>query len=166
MDEQIVAKAERIRKAGDEARMLLRDRTADLGQCGPLAPAVELRRIASVAFEALATAIFEPAGQDSALALQKAKEHFLMIAGQEIGLDRVMTVGPHPLDHAVRVRPAVDQIAEHHQQIAARRPTLDILFDLPEQLIEQVEPPVDVAHRIGPIAFRSPRRTVLPVAPT
>src|SRR6187399_922107 len=80
-----------------------------------------------------------------------------MIAGEEIGLQPAVTVGAKPFDHAPGVRSAVDQVAQEDQQRLASGTALSVLFNHREDLVEQIEPAMDIADRIGPKTTRSAR---------
>ena len=62
-------------------------------------------------------------------------------------------IGAQPLDHLRRARAAIDQVADEDEQGLARRAALKLGVDLGEQILEQIEPAVDVADGIGAIAL-------------
>lgn len=92
-------------------------------------------------------------------------QYLLMISGDEVRLYFIMAICAHALDHASRIRAAVDEISQHDEHVPSRRPPRDIRFDLRQQPIQQVQPPMDVADRIGSIPLRGSRRFSFLAAP-
>ena len=76
-----------------------------------------------------------------------------MIAEEEDRFDAGRRIGAQPLDHLRRMRPAVDQVAEEHEQDFSSRTLRPVALDLCQQLFEQIEPAVDVADDIGAVAL-------------
>ena len=75
-----------------------------------------------------------------------------MVAEEEDGLHPVAPIAAQPLDHLGGAGPAIDEVADEHQQGLGRRPVLEIGMDLGEKMLEKVDAAVDVPDRIGPIA--------------
>ena len=161
VDEQIVAEPHRVGKAGQEFPMGGRERRVQLGQRGGFAEAVERDRIEPVAAQALAAAELEPMPHQPALPGEQAQQHFLVIAGDERGLDARAGVGAQALDNLVRGRAAVDQVAEKDEQRAGWPARVIIAFDIGQQAVEQVDAAVDVADGIAAPASRRAGHPVL-----
>ena len=93
------------------------------------------------------------------VALERAQEHFLVIAGQDAHAPPLRP-SAGGIDHAGTVWPAIDQVTQqdhgglHHAVVTARGV---IGFDQGNHLLEQVEPAVNVTHRIDALARRNQR---------
>ena len=167
VDEQIVPEPHRIGKASQKFFMGRRECRAQLGQCGGFADAVEPDRIEAIAAQAFAAAELEPMPHQPALPGEQAQQHFLMIAGDERGLDARAGVGAQALDNLVRGRTAVDQVAEKDEQRAGWPARIIIAFDIGQQAVEQVDAAVDVADGIAaPAVGRAGHPVLLRFHPT
>jgi hypothetical protein len=63
--------------------------------------------------------------------------------------------GANPFDHPARVRATIDEIAQEYE-LCPRGSTLDIVFaDAADQIVEQIEPAVHVAHGIDALPVRN-----------
>ncbi len=92
----------------------------------------------------------QPARDQLRLAGEDPQQHLLVVAEQEDRPDAVAAIGAQPLDHLRRARPAVDQVAEEHEQRLRGAGAASMSrWICVEQLVEQVEPAVDVADDIG-----------------
>src|SRR3546814_10005549 len=69
-----------------------------------------------IALRAFRAAELEPGGQDARLALEDAKQHFLMIAGEEDRSGRCGAVDAQALDHACGIGAAV-RSEEHTSEL-------------------------------------------------
>ena len=107
----------------------------------------------------------EPVLKEPHLAGKNAKEHLLMISGQEDRLHATVVKCSQPLDYAPRVRPPIDQVAKEYDQIFAGRPLGEIRVNGLEQLIQQIQPSMDVSYGIGAIAAGCRRLIPCGVAP-
>src|SRR5690349_12504365 len=97
-----------------------------------------------------------------------------MIAEDEERPDIRMIVGTEPLDDLRRVGTAIDQVADEDQQYLLRRTVLQVMLDLRQELVEQIETPMHIAHGIGPppayaggaaLPFRSEVEHSAPLSP-
>ena len=77
-----------------------------------------------------------------------------MIAEEEDRAHALAAVVAQPFDHSRRIRAAVDEVAEEHDQRLFGSAGVDVAVDSLEQLVEQVQPAVDISHDIGDLALR------------
>src|SRR5258705_1383875 len=157
MDAEVIAESAGIGKTTEELDVAGRDHLTNARQRSRCGCAGDRLRIGSVAFEALRPAAPEPAGDQIGLAASQPDQHLLMVAEQEDRPDPVVPVGPEALDHLRRARPTIDQIAKEYDERLGRTPRVQIAMNLVEQLVEQVEPAVDVADDIGALATGTAR---------
>ena len=80
-----------------------------------------------------------------------------MVAAEKDGPHRVPAIGTQAFDNLCRGRPAVDQVAEKHNDVLGRRARIDVSLDLRQHIVEQIEPAVNVADRIDAVAVRHAR---------
>ena len=74
-----------------------------------------------------------------------------MVAKQEQRLGWEMLQVRQALDDASRVRTAIDQVAQKDDRGGLDRAITNVILDLPEKIVKQIEPSVNVADRIEPL---------------
>ena len=104
------------------------------------------------------SAVFEPARDQVALPFEQPQQHFFMIAAEDVEFDVTIGKVAQSVDHAARLWPAVNQVAQHDYMIPGLGPDDNLGTYLGQQLVEQVETAVDIANRIGTDAVRHARR--------
>ena len=77
-----------------------------------------------------------------------------MIAEEEDRAHALAPVVAQPFDHSAESGPRSIEVAEEHDQRLFGSAGVDVAVDLLEQLVEQVQPAVDISHDIGDLAFR------------
>ena len=87
--------------------------------------------------------------------IENAKQHLLVITEEEDGGEAGVAIGSKPLDHLRRMGPAIDQVANEDQRRATRRPLGEVGLDRRQQLIEEIEPAVDITDDIAAVPARS-----------
>jgi len=159
VDEQVIAKAAGIDKAAEKLDVRGRYCLANNRERGLVAKPGEALRIDAIALQAFFAAEPAPFGNQLSFAAKNPKEHFLVIAENEDRPHPGVTIGPQPLNHLTRVRPAIDKVAEKYEQHFVQGTGFEITMDVRQELFEKIEPAVDVAHDVrapAPGAARLP----------
>src|SRR4051794_29468063 len=154
VDEEVVAEATGIGETAQELDVRGRNQRADCSYGRVRSSRRNPQRVAAIAPQALGTAELQPAGDQLRLAAENAQQHLLVVAEQKDRANSVAPVIAQPVDYARRVRPAVDKVAEKHDQRSRGTMRFHVAVDLPEQLLEQIEAAMHVANHVGDLAFR------------
>ena len=110
--------------------------------------------IEAIAAQGGVSAAFEPEPLRLGVTIRAGEKHLLVIAAKNH--DPAPIVPLHQLDqfeHLPRVRPAIDEIAQKDDPCRASAARSDVGFQLPQQLLQEIEPPVDVADGVDPRAW-------------
>src|SRR5687768_7070365 len=151
VDEQVVADDDRVLGGAHEFDVLGRHRLAH-----PLLKLFErqlaiARAIDRIAEHGFAPAIAQEMAKDVDI-VEAVEEHFLVIARQHTDRSAPAPVARR-LDNTRAVGSAVDEVAEQDHRGLGRTAAEVVGLDRRDHVLEQIEPAVDVADRIDPLAF-------------
>lgn len=152
VDEQIVTEAAGIGEAVEELAVLGGNCIADRLERLVIAQLRELRGLDAIAAEAFRTPEPPPLRDQRGLAVENAKQDLLVIAEQEDRSDAFFGKGAEPFDDLRGVGAAIDQVAQKHQKRLSRRPFSSVMFNLAEQLLEEIEAAMDVSDYVSSVA--------------
>jgi hypothetical protein len=140
--------------------MLSRDSTLDDSKGFVVRGSCNLVRIYPVAQKALGSAEPTPLGDKLGIAREYAQQDFLVVSKEKDRFNAAPAVRSKTLDDLGGVGTAIDEVTKKHQQALAGRLTIEFGVNLGEEILEEVEPPVDVTNHVSAIA-RSPHGLAL-----
>ena len=148
MDEQIIAEAERVAEAFEEGDMRRGHGGAEHLGDPRFVHRLQRGRIDAVARRAGVPAEPQPVISEPGFAREHAQQDLFVIAEQEQRLGREMVERSQPFDDARGVRAAIDQVAQEHDRRGVDRTIMDVVLDPPQQVVDQIEPAMDIADRV------------------
>jgi len=164
MNEGVIAEHDHVLEPSQKIEMSLRHTLPQqLEQLGIVAPII-LVLADSITQNRRLPANSQEEGQRPFLPCHRFQEHLLVITEQKTDLVRPRTQIEQALYDLRRFRAPIDQIPQEDDR-GIRGGTGGVIgLHLTQQIVEQVEPPVDIAHRIdahaGRKRSRRPRRDV------
>ncbi len=148
MDEQIIADRQMIDEAVEEIDIRARNIVQHPVGDSPIIHVGAQRKRQAVAGERFHAADPPEEADRALVAARSHDKNLFMIALEQPDVAARSMQRPDPLDHLRRMRSTIDQITEQDEAPTLSRPQRIVGRKHAEQLVEQVEPAMNVADRI------------------
>lgn len=153
VNKQVITEPPAADEAFEKLHVVFGDCIPNSGQSVLVCKKCKLVGVKSVALEAFGTAETAPVADQLRVAFKDPKQDFLVVAEDKDGFNSLAMIRPQALDDVGGTGTPVDEIADKNEQCLLSRAMLKFSMDLGEQILEQVQTPMNVPDDIG-TAFR------------